>query len=220
MIEFDLQTSNGLCHLVLDYCDRGNLEEMIQDALSRNRYLKESFVWNVLAAGCNALMFLHHGLTDAKTKPNPSWDTILHLDIKPSNIFLDSFGGRHGMDRVVLGDYGCAVQASDVIRKIESAEERPGHTPGYCPPEQGLVRYGVHTDLWLLGATIQAMCTLEPAPNMDLLTTDQPCTSRHSRELNRLVAKLVHQDPRRRTMAYCMVAEAEHGLEDAVSKGA
>ncbi|SMY18789.1 unnamed protein product [Zymoseptoria tritici ST99CH_1A5] len=218
MVEYDLHHKEGFCHLVLDYCDGGNLHQKINETHAQGHVFTESYVWNVLAAGCSALMFLHVGLTDPSQRRDPSWDSILHLDIKPANVFLDSHGGPGHLPRVVLGDFGCAVQASDILRKIEPSMTRPGSTPGWCPPEESFVTYGVHTDLWLLGALIQVTCMLDMAPHPARLEGDSPCTSAYSRDLNSLVSGLVVPEPRRRTMAHRIVGQAEQGLRDALSR--
>lgn len=83
---------------------------------------------------------------------------LLHLDIKPSNIWLRTDGTP------VLIDFGATRQA---LRKSDP-ELRPVYTPGYAAPEQ----YGSHenhgsqgpwTDVYAVGASLYA-CLAAGAP--------------------------------------------------------
>jgi serine/threonine-protein kinase len=76
---------------------------------------------------------------------------IIHRDVKPHNILLDSVNGR-----AVLVDVGIA-------KRIEDAAEVAG-TPGFTAPECFIEGEGSPaTDVYGLAATCYAMLTGEPA---------------------------------------------------------
>ncbi len=91
---------------------------------------------------------------------------ILHRDVKPANVLLDSAG------RVRLVDFGLARQ---LVTQSESREDQEtitrmteqGHmvgTPGYMSPEQALGRsLDARSDIFCLGLVLYEMVTGTPA---------------------------------------------------------
>lgn len=76
-------------HLLIqmEFCENGNLQHFLELFGSVNGSLEEERIWKMTAEIANAIVFLHtHG--------------VLHLDIKPANIFLTARGG------LKLGDFG------------------------------------------------------------------------------------------------------------------
>lgn len=80
---------------------------------------------------------------------------LLHLDIKPANIFLRTDGGP------LLLDFG----ASKVMDKKERFTSFQTLTPGFAPPEQHhKQQLGPGSDIYALGATVYACITGRPPP--------------------------------------------------------
>lgn len=84
---------------------------------------------------------------------------LLHLDIKPSNIWLRTDGNP------VLLDFGATRQA---LFRQQDAALRPVYTPGYAAPEQygtpaTLGELGPWTDVYAVGASMYA-CLAAAAP--------------------------------------------------------
>ena len=80
---------------------------------------------------------------------------LLHLDIKPANIFLRTDGGP------LLLDFG----ASKSMDKKERFTSFQTLTPGFAPPEQHhKQQLGPGSDIYALGATIYACITGRPPP--------------------------------------------------------
>lgn len=124
---------------------------------------------------------------------------LLHLDIKPANIYLRRSGSP------ILLDFGAARQA--IVQETQSFSAM--YTPGYAAPEQftgqreGL---GPWTDLYALGASLHAAmgAGVPPPANARMKQDDyQPliATGRakaYSRELRALVDQCLQLDPQQR----------------------
>ncbi len=82
-------------------------------------------------------------------------NTLLHLDIKPANIFLRIHGGP------LLLDFG----ASKTMDKEQRFTSFQTLTPGFAPPEQHRQKQlGAGSDIYALGATIYCCITGRPPP--------------------------------------------------------
>lgn len=124
--------ANETVYMVMQYERGKTLQEHIQ-ATKRN--VKESFIRRVFAHMLN-------GLREVHTKK------MLHLDIKPANIYIRLDGSP------VLIDFGAARQTLT----NERARLSPMYTPGFAAPEQYNNRelLGPWTDIYSVGASIFA----------------------------------------------------------------
>lgn len=75
----------------MEYCQGGDLAKIIKKHKDAQKYISEEFIWKVFMQLVLALYECHK--QDRK---------VLHRDIKPHNIFLDSH------KNVKLGDFGLA----------------------------------------------------------------------------------------------------------------
>lgn len=200
----------------LEYCDLGDLGQLLQNHIMRGQKTPESLLWNVLGDIGKALAFLHSGIKDpmVESKSRPGWDTICHLDIKPPNIFVKR-GERPG-DRpiFVLGDFGCAITWSDVRSHKESSQAHRHGTKDWFPPhsisqvvgEKNLA-YGWHTDIWQLGAVVSTLSQLRARPHQSNLFAERtsPVGSGYSRALHDVVRQCVRSDRTKRPRAADLV---------------
>ncbi|MEO1766345.1 serine/threonine protein kinase [Thiobacter aerophilum] len=124
--------ANETVYMVMRYERGKTLQEEIQ---SRKRTVKETFIRRVFAEMLNGLREVHT-------------HKILHLDIKPANIYIRIDGSP------VLLDFGAARQTLT----SEKSRLSPMYTPGFAAPEQYKNRdiLGPWTDIYSVGASMFA----------------------------------------------------------------
>lgn len=131
--------ANETVYMVMQYERGKSLQEYI---LSHNEPVSENFVRRVFTELLNGLREVHT-------------QKLLHLDIKPANIYIRLDGSP------VLLDFGSARQTlTDAIAKLP-----PSYTPGFASPEQYNNRdlLGPWSDIYSIGATIYS-CLTRSAP--------------------------------------------------------
>jgi serine/threonine protein kinase len=127
---FNFFRANGTAYLVMAYERGRTLREHIK---RRSGPVAERFLRRIFVHLLNGLREVHSC-------------KLLHLDIKPANIFLRSDGAP------VLLDFGATRQ----IIGRDQPQPQPIHTPGFAAPEQYGERtdLGPWTDIYGVGATI------------------------------------------------------------------
>jgi serine/threonine protein kinase len=124
--------ANDTVYLVMRY-ERGRT---LQEHLAQHRgALDEAWIRSTFAQLLNGLREVHTG-------------KLLHLDIKPANIYLRNDGSP------LLLDFGAARYALSG----DGMKLPPTYTPGYASPEQHLWRdlLGPWSDIYSVGATMYA----------------------------------------------------------------
>ncbi|MCJ1416377.1 G2-specific serine/threonine protein kinase [Xylographa parallela] len=164
-----LKTSQEL-HIYMEYCNGGDLSQVIKSLVARNQLAEEEYVWSIFAQLVTALYRCHYGTDppevgknfmgpDTNIKPPglrlKNQVMILHRDLKPENVFL-------GADNSVkLGDFGL----SKLMQSHDFASTYVG-TPFYMSPEIcAAERYTLHSDVWSLGCIIYELCARKPPFN-------------------------------------------------------
>lgn len=124
--------ANDTVYMVMQYERGKTLQEHIQANKSN---VKEGFIRRVFAELMNGLREVHT-------------HKILHLDIKPSNIYIRLDGSP------VLIDFGAARQTLTG----DKSKLSPMYTPGFAAPEQykNRDRLGPWTDIYSVGASLFA----------------------------------------------------------------
>ncbi|TIA75041.1 hypothetical protein E3P91_00582 [Wallemia ichthyophaga] len=91
----DYWEENNRLYIQTELCEKGSLNNFLDDYGSRFEKLDETRVWKMLGDIAEGVRFLHASGT---------W----HLDLKPANIFVASNG------TLLIGDFGLAVQESQL----------------------------------------------------------------------------------------------------------
>lgn len=139
--------ANDTVYMVMQYERGRTLQEHIQ---KHRGEIKESFVRSVFSRLLNGLREVHT-------------QKLLHLDIKPANIYLRNDGTP------VLLDFGAARQALE----NDAPTLKPMYTPGFAAPEQYEApdQLGPWTDIYAIGASIYTAlgAAVPPAANARLV---------------------------------------------------
>ncbi len=151
--------ANDTVYMVMKYEQGKTLQRHIT---ALNEPMRETFLRSVFIQLLNGLREVHA-------------NKILHLDIKPSNIYIRADGSP------LLIDFGAARQA--LTEDLFTVS--PMYTPGFAAPEQygQRDRLGPWTDLYSIGATLYACITkAPPQPANERLEKDKltPVTRSHA----------------------------------------
>ena len=130
-------------YLVMRYERGRTLQEHIH---ARRGALRESWIRSTFATLMNGLREVHT-------------NKLLHLDIKPGNVYLRSDGTP------LLIDFGAARQ----MLSGEAPALPPMYTPGFASPEHHTDRskLGPWSDIYSVGATIYACLTAGSPPSAE-----------------------------------------------------
>ena len=130
---------NNTVYMVMEYERGKSLQDYI---LSQSEPVSERFVRRVFGEMLNGLREVHT-------------QKLLHLDIKPANIYIRLDGSP------VLLDFGSARQTLTTVESKLS----PSYTPGFAPPEQYFDRknLGPWSDIYAIGASMYS-CLSRAAP--------------------------------------------------------
>ncbi|CAG0932323.1 MAG: Serine/threonine-protein kinase PrkC [Rhodocyclaceae bacterium] len=128
----DFYRANGTAYLVMRYEEGETLKDHTRRLLERSEAVPEGFLRHVF-------VHLLAGLREVHARK------LLHLDIKPANIYLRRDG------HPVLLDFGAARQGLG-----PDAGTNPVFTPGFAAPEQqgSGEPLGPWTDIYSVGATL------------------------------------------------------------------
>jgi NIMA (never in mitosis gene a)-related kinase 2 len=197
-----IDRENKIIFIVMEYCENGDLGSYIKRCRREGLHIDEETIWRVFTQILLALKECHE---------RPS-GKVLHRDLKPGNIFLDS------QKNVKLGDFGLARILS---KSTKWAHTNVG-TPYYMSPEQVTEKaYNERSDIWSLGCLIYELAALSPpfeASNQISLAikiragTFRDLPSRYSSELNRLIRQMLQVSQSRRPSVAELLGHPRAGL--------
>jgi len=182
---YDAFMENNSMYIAMELLSGGDLGNIIHKAQKANTLIDEEVVWPLLVESCCGLKYLH----DRR---------MLHRDLKPQNIMLDSQG------HVKLVDFGFTklLAANQLAMSVVG-------TPLYMSPE--LLRkqgYDDRTDVWSLGCIFYELLTLSPpfggrswedlSYNILNKVPPSPSTEKYSSDLITVINRMMIKDARQR----------------------
>ncbi len=174
----DTFEENETVYIVMDFVQGMPLGEMIE----KKGVLPEEKVKKYSVQILRALQQIHQ-------------QNILHRDIKPDNILINS------NDTAVLIDFGIARNFVDDKTQFHTAML----SPGYAPPEQEVAyaRKGAYSDLYSMGATMYYCLTGKKPQTLSELNFEdyvsaQSLNPNISNELNTIINKAIEKKPKDR----------------------
>jgi serine/threonine protein kinase len=189
--------ANGTAYMVMRYERGRTLQEHIQN---KRGPLAEDWLRSTFAQLLNGLREVHT-------------DKLLHLDIKPANVYLRNDGTP------LLIDFGAARQALSA----EGMKLQPTYTPGFAAPEQHAQRtdLGPWTDIYAVGATMYACLAAAAPPPADrraakdeLVPASRAWSGAYSAELLRIIDWCLRLDPLERPQSVFALQKALIGKGD------
>ncbi|KAF9941978.1 G2-specific serine/threonine protein kinase [Modicella reniformis] len=198
-LERVIDRENSFIYILMEYCEGGDLAAVIKRHREKMILIPEVFVWNIMTQLILALHECHCGVTKGNESDQPTSRPILHRDLKPDNVFLDS------KKNVKLGDFGLSRSLTNPQRAF--AQTYVG-TPYYMSPE--LITdssYDIKSDIWSLGCIVFEMCALEPPFLADTqaelnakikLGRIPMLPPQYSQELGLIVRAMLQVNPRKR----------------------
>src|SRR5947208_7330689 len=200
---YEVGEREGACYFSMKFVEGGQLDEVVKRAPISIRQAAE-----LIAKVARTVHYAHeHG--------------ILHRDIKPGNILLDTKG------EPLLTDFGLArlVEAESTVTRTKEVMG----TPSYMAPEQAMGNNAAvsnATDVYGLGAVLYQLLTDHPPfaggttyETIKLLRDTEPRPPRLlnpkiDRDLNTICLKCLEKDPKRRyASALALAEDLEHWLK-------
>lgn len=126
--------------LIMKYIEGRDLDQIL---LERGGFLPEKEALMYIRDVCSAMVYMHSRQPEA----------VLHRDIKPPNILIDSRG------RVWVVDFGLSKAVPLQVDTVDPKDTQIAGTLGYSPAEQWRHKATPRSDVYALAATMHTMLT-------------------------------------------------------------
>jgi len=191
---------DGILHLQLDLCDGGSLQNYLETTGLQST-LPESQIWKILIDICKGLEHVHNL-------------NIVHLDIKPANIFIKK--SSTGELILKIGDFGLARKCP-----VPPNTGLEGDKVYLAPEVLGDDGYTTSADIFSLGLILVEMASNNYLPDTGVYWQDlrkgniSLCENldQTSPELLNLIKKMIDPNPNLRPTATEVMKIAEEQLE-------
>ncbi|MCV3215667.1 serine/threonine protein kinase [Plectonema radiosum NIES-515] len=157
--------------LVMEYIQGKNLAELLRQ---RQTPLPEAEALRYIQQISEALIVVHN-------------NKLLHRDVKPLNIMI-----RHNKDEAVLIDFGIARNVDPDVPKEITAFSSGKYTPIEQYQDNG-TKYGPHTDIYALSATLYTLLTNSYFPDAETRTRTKQDPLTPPKEINPDISDRVNQ---------------------------
>jgi serine/threonine protein kinase len=173
--------ANETVYMVMGYESGHSLQEHVARLSAKGSKLGEAFIRQVFMGVCGGLREVHA-------------NKLLHLDLKPANIYLRIDGTP------ILLDFGAARQTFNT----DLPKLAPMYTPGFAPPDlySKTASLGPWSDIYSIGAAMFACMAGAPPQPADQRKTDDKMEAHYaalagsySVELVKLVGWCLELDP-------------------------
>ena len=139
---FNSFKQNGNIYIVIEYINGGSLEDLLVKNIKQQKRIDEKTLWDLLIQSLSGLLYLHE-----KRK-------IIHRDIKPDNLLLDSEG------HLKISDFGVSAIKSDEVDDLLKCHGTVAGPIQFMAPEMCLGdTYDFKSDIYMLGLTFWFMAS-------------------------------------------------------------
>lgn len=110
----DAWQHNYYLHIQTEYCPNGSLQDFLELTSTLMPRLDEVRIWKIITELAQAVCFIHAA-------------GILHLDLKPANVFVTAYGG------LKVGDFGLALRWPRIDARQAQRDPAGGLVSGRYP---------------------------------------------------------------------------------------
>ena len=123
-------------YIITEYINGGSLEDLLHDNIKKGKKIDEKTIWDLIVQSLSGLLYLHE-----KKK-------IIHRDIKPDNLLLDSEG------HLKISDFGVSAIKSENVDDLLKCHGTVAGPIQFMAPEVAIGdMYDFKSDLYMLGLT-------------------------------------------------------------------
>ena len=139
---FNSFKEKGNIYIIIEYINGGSLEELLIKNINQKKRIPEKTLWDLLIQSLSGLLYLHE-----KKK-------IIHRDIKPDNLLLDSEG------HLKISDFGVSAIKSDEVDDLLKCHGTVAGPIQFMAPEMCFGdAYDFKSDIYMLGLTFWFMAS-------------------------------------------------------------